>query len=983
MKFKWVKDEAKPKVTTPAPFAVKAKVTDIPEPEAPPAAENDAPPASPVAAILEAMSGTPQPASRPKAVVSDIPTLHGDAAEAVAHRDGHIQIIASAGSGKTEVVAQRVASLLVEGELPESIVAFTFTEKAASELKERIRERVTALQGEAASDQLGRLFVGTIHAYCFRMLQTYVPKYETYTPLDANQLTNLLYRESYLLGIKNLTLSGGTFRKIAGFQRGVDVIENELIDLGTLPADDPFTTAIVEYYAMLERYQFMSFGTQIVRAVEALQRPEVHGAVTAPLRHLVVDEYQDVNPAQERLIELLAKPNGTADVVVVGDDDQAIYQWRGSSVDNIVTFADRYPDVTQFRLLTNRRSRPGVVNLANLFAETIDGRIDKEMNPFREGEGPSVAIATVDGTEANEAAEVAQQIVQFHEKGLPYNDIAILVRGRTAYPAILNALAASGIPVQSAGRTGLFQQPEPELFAATYAWFGDVEWAAEKWTNRESVTAERLLTDYTSIFGLDSAARAALESHLPAWKEKALASDFNESLVGDFYDLVALLGVDRWDLSNPLIRNRLGTIARFTNVLADYEGVAWRSRRDADAVGEQIGARSGGEWFYRNFAILLANYANGSYDDFGGEEDLLTDGVALGTVHGSKGLEWPVVFLPSLVKSRFPSSRNGTQQDWPAPLLGRFDRTRYEGTLNDERRLFYVAITRARDAILLSAHTHQKGGKRRNASDFFSYVVDNFAGAGTPTSAQSKGTPADPELTLTYSELAAYEECPRSYLLKSELGFMPTIQPELGYGNAVHHLMRVLAEKTKATGTLPTSAQVTQLLDSDFFLPYANKAGHRQMKESARRLVDRYVADHPDDLLRTWATERPFELYLDGVVVSGRADVILDEHNGKVDSLAIVDYKTATGEQLQPLQLQVYADAGRREGLDVSGAFIHDLGTTDRHPIDVSAASVAAAEQQVLITVDSLRRREFDPKPERSKCRRCDVRALCSAAKKK
>ena len=122
---------------------------------------------------------------------SKIPVLKGEAADAVAHRGSHVQIIAAAGSGKTEVVSQRVASLLAT-EPPESIVAFTFTEKAAEELKERIRERVAATLGDDATDQLGRLFVGTIHAYCFRLLQTHVPKYETYTPLDANQLVNLL-----------------------------------------------------------------------------------------------------------------------------------------------------------------------------------------------------------------------------------------------------------------------------------------------------------------------------------------------------------------------------------------------------------------------------------------------------------------------------------------------------------------------------------------------------------------------------------------------------------------------------------------------------------------------------------------------------------------------------------------------------------------------------------------------------------------------
>src|SRR5688572_17244725 len=117
-------------------------------------------------------------------VMLGIPLLEGDAARAVAHRGGHLQIIASAGSGKTEVVSQRVASLLAGGEDPASIVAFTFTEKAAAELKERIRLRATGAVGEHATDQLGRLYVGTIHGYCFQLLQSHVPTYESWTPLD-------------------------------------------------------------------------------------------------------------------------------------------------------------------------------------------------------------------------------------------------------------------------------------------------------------------------------------------------------------------------------------------------------------------------------------------------------------------------------------------------------------------------------------------------------------------------------------------------------------------------------------------------------------------------------------------------------------------------------------------------------------------------------------------------------------------------------
>src|SRR4051794_34682512 len=202
------------------------------------------------------------------------PLLEGEAAAAVAHRGGHVQIIAAAGSGKTGGLSQRVASLLADGGAAESIVAFTFTGEAAAELKGRIRQRVTARIGPSATDQLGRLYVGTIHGYCFRLLQTHVPQYETYTPLDSNQLTNLLYREQGRLRLRELHPSAKLFKGINAFQDSIDVVENELVDVETLP-DGDFKESARAYYAMLDRYRFMSFGTQIVLAVRALERAEI------------------------------------------------------------------------------------------------------------------------------------------------------------------------------------------------------------------------------------------------------------------------------------------------------------------------------------------------------------------------------------------------------------------------------------------------------------------------------------------------------------------------------------------------------------------------------------------------------------------------------------------------------------------------------------------------------------------------------------
>ena len=902
-----------------------------------------------------------------------IPLLDGDAAAAVEHTGSHIQIIAAAGSGKTEVVSQRVAALIAKGVEASAIVAFTFTEKAAEELKDRVRQRVSARVGQTAGDKLGQLQVSTIHAFCFRLLQTFRPEYEAYSLIDENQLVALMQREGNRLNLKQFDTGGRLFAGIAAFLRSVDVVENELIALDALP-DDAFKSALIAYYATLERYRMLTFGQQIAEAVRALEDPLVHAAATAGIHHLIVDEYQDVNPAQERLIELLAKPLGGADLVVVGDDDQAIYQWRGSNVENIVTFADRYADVSTFELLMNRRSRLDIVALADSFAQSIQGRLPKTMGSVRAARGAAVEIAVGFDTEHQEAEMLAMKILDLRDQGVPYSAIAVLVRGRAAYPRIVDAFVDFGVPVQPGGRTGLFEQDVAAVFGAAYAWLASIDWAPGRWVQRAQVTLDTLMTDLTRVFVLGSVQAAAVRAHLVGWIVTVPQDKADVNLVADFYEFIRLLGVGDWDLDDIFVRNRLGTIARFTRFLADYETVARRSRTDADNPGEQVGASARGIWYFRNLAILMVNYANGSYDDFEGEEDIDTDAVTLGTIHGSKGLEWPVVFLPSLTDGRFPSSRSGTAQQWLVPRE-LFHPARYEGSDGDERRLFYVALTRARDWVGLSSHRRVTKASRRPSP----YILEAQTAAATQGIADGfdlKSVEAA-DLQISYSDLAAYRSCARSYLLRTRLGFLPPVRAEIGYGNAVHHLMRVIAEKTKAKGALPSPREINALIESDFYLPFANKPAHKEMRERARKLVFDYVRNHPDELLRTWATERPFELYLDGVVISGRADVIYDDHDGVPENLAIVDYKTAVAEGGEPLQLQIYADAGRREGLSVGAAFIHDMSKGERHVVPVDTASVSGAEEEAKRVVAKLRSRDFTATPSKEKCTYCDVRLLC------
>jgi len=906
-------------------------------------------------------------------VVEPTPKLEGDAAAAASYRGGHLQIIASAGSGKTEVVAQRVASLLHEEVPPDGIVAFTFTERAARSLKTRIEKRVAAQMGSEVLDRLNGMFVGTIHSYCFRVLQLYVPKYETFDVLDDNRLTAFLSRRAKALGVEQL--EGNHFGSIAAFMASLQVIENE--PLRTEDLEDPFREVYERYLTDLEDHRFLTYGQIVLRCVRELQNQRVLGSVRKHLLHLIVDEYQDVNPAQEDLIARLATT--PVHLCVVGDDDQSIYQWRGADVQNIVGFDQRYTDVRSFRIERNRRSRPSIILAANLVGERIEGRLPKTMVEHRLASDQPEVLCWSAETEDEEAAIIARAVKSAHDDhGHRYKDIAILCRGRVSFPAILEALKFQAVPVQPGGRTHLFNQDDADLFGRTICWLVDHNWRKGQygWSD-EQVSLPDLLGRYRMLYELTPDDEKALSARLIEWKSGVADEAHRANLVGEYYLILSAVRVENWDLSDHLRVNRLGTIARCTQVLADYESVRRRSRPDHATPGQMVGGIDRGKWHYAWLAIYIQNWAKGSFEDFEGEEDVALDAVDVTTIHQAKGLEWPLVFVPSLTASRFPTKRMGQPRKWHIP--GHlFHAPRYEGSLNDERRLFYVAMTRARDRLSLS--TFERIKNRQTPSPFLDEVgllVQDVIGDLPDPPVPDRATEEQELLEATFSDLATYKECGLAYRLRRQIGFQPPLAPELGYGRAVHHVLRRLADHVRHYHRKPTPKELDRLFDDEFYLPAANKPAYAEMRKRARDLVDRYVDEWESDLHRTWEVERPFELHLGNATVSGRADVILDEADGGPPRLTIVDYKTAADtHESHDFQLQVYTDAGRREGLDVDRAFVHDLREGKRFAVPVDAPHVHTAEDLVREVVNGMRHRSYVAKPGKV-CSRCDVKAIC------
>jgi DNA helicase-2/ATP-dependent DNA helicase PcrA len=908
--------------------------------------------------------------------------LSPEQTEVVDHRDGHLQVVACAGAGKTEAISRRVAALIVEGVEPRQIVAFTFTDRAAQSLKTRITQRVSEAKGPDFLDRLGPMFVGTIHAYCLRLLQEHVPEYGNFEILDENRLAGLLSREHKRLELSNL--GAQHWRPIFDFQRNADVVENELIDVAVL-AGTPFGDCYDRFRQTLHRYHFLSYGLLVAAAVEELQRPEIHERVHGTLRHLIVDEYQDINPAQERLNQLLARP--PVHLCVVADDDQAIYQWRGSDVSNMLEFRRRYR-ARSLPLSVNRRSRPQIIETANEFATSITPRLPKQMEPHRPP-GTNEVLCWAAETDMAEAEVIADTIQRLVKRGYRHKDIAVLYRSvRTSSPTLVAELEHRGIPFRCAGRTGLFLQPEASALGKLYAWLSNNDWKNERYARGKHVDLDDLVGEFAHAFN-DGEPIDGLAEYLTDWKALVGSTTTQINVVRDYYKLLRLIGVQDLDLNEPTDSAVLGCLARFSEILADFEHVTRRARY-VDEEGKPVfrGGQDRGMYVYQRLYNYLQHYALDAYEDFEGEDTFDLDVVDILTIHQAKGLEWPVVFVPCLVEGRFPSRYAGQAQNWliPNSVFPPVARQRYEGGETEERRLFYVALTRAKDAVYLSQF-------RRKTNQFKASVFLREIACGDPPVLERLPLPGrfDPprdepeELpSVSFSDLALYERCPLRYRFSSSLGFQPQLVTELGYGHAIHHILRHLAEFAKKLRRLPTADEVNAIFRDQFYLPFANRAAFENLLDRAKSLVGKYLTHYRDDVLRVWETERAFELHLAKGIVSGRADVILDHEGGRVGSLAIVDYKTANeakNDDVFGFQLAIYAAAGRGEGLNVRAAYLHALKDGDRRNVPVDNVAVRHARARADVLIEGIVAGEFPPRPQAEKCKSCDMRAICKHAK--
>jgi DNA helicase-2/ATP-dependent DNA helicase PcrA len=834
------------------------------------------------------------------------------------------------------------------------------------------------------------MYVGTMHGYTLDLLQRLVPetfKFSVPTDITARLLVDRNSRRSGLTVCPTSSAGTPTLRRYIHsklFLQATSVLREDEVDEDRVP--EGVRSSFGDYMGLIYEKAYFDYTEIINLAVQLLEGDEdddenaarVRSHIRDDIRYVVVDEYQDVNPLQERLVQGLTQFG--ANLCVVGDDDQTIYQWRGSEVSNIVTFADRYAGVRQVTLAENFRSSEGVVEVGRSIAERIPAgsRLPKAM--LRAGHqawerGDLIARDFAD--EDAEAAWICDRIeamrgLAFHDtadseaRGLSWSDFAVLFRSvaKDADPLVAE-MRRREIPYVVKGLNRLFDSPEIAAVVGVFRYMAGLV---------EAPDLRVLWQDANLLPGNGDWAGA-----LTVLEE---GRDFDRGERWGVYniqrlylDFLAALGVREETVPGDPVRRELVfyQLGKFSQAISDFEAIYFNTDP----------ARK-----YEAFANWLEYQAPDYYAESDADVGYATpDAVTLTTVHQAKGMQWPAVFMPCLRKNRFPSKRQGGLSLFHViPEAAIADPDRYRGTDEDETRLFYVAVTRAQKYLFVS---FSPGSNQlyRKRSIFFDHCASqqwfSTRDTGVPADArqlQPRARHETPNVTLSFSELKYMFECPYQFKLRFLYGFNPPLHEALGYGKGLHDALSELHKRALA-GDIVADGEAEDLVNRHLHTPYAYPALRQTLHDAAVKSVGRYLDEHGSTLERTVHSEKEIQMHVaPGITVAGRIDLVrrLD-----TDELSIVDFKStarAQDEDVTRDQLHVYAVGyeeltGERADL-IEVLNLDEEGKTIREQVEEPL--LVGVRSQIRDAGESLRENNLPRLASwGEQCAKCDLAELC------
>jgi DNA helicase II / ATP-dependent DNA helicase PcrA len=883
--------------------------------------------------------------------------LNPEQLKAVTHTDGPLLIVAGAGTGKTTVITRRIA-YLIEQKLakPEEILALTFTDKAAGEMEARVEEYLPLGSYD--------LWVSTFHSFCERILKQHGIdmglsndfelldktrqwvfmyrnfdkfKLDYYKPLGSpNKFIDamldhfskckdeLITPEEYLTYAENLKLSSGD----AQLPIGTD--EDSLVEIKRI---EELANAYHTYQKLLLDNAYLDFGDLIHYCIQLFKkRPNLLRYYQKQFKFIMIDEFQDTNVAQYELIKLLASTE--QNVVVVGDDDQSIYKFRGASVSNILKLKDDYQNLKDITLVDNYRSNQEILDLAYNFIQANNpNRLETQLKINKRLKGHNAEkshIQVIEGKDLSEELNlVINKAMELKEQfpDATWNDFAILTRANAAASEIIPLLEAKFVPYSFVANRGLYRKPliadlinylklldNYHESSALYRVLNFPKFRLDpmdlahltQFTNRKAISLYEAMQSAEALESLSDEAKQKVQTLIKLLNEHS-AQTTEKSAVELFVQLIGDLEVDVLLTPDTLenAQNR-ELLEQFYKKIEEYsqseENRTMRGFLDYLKMELQAGEEG----------VL-------KFDPNSGPESL-----KVMTVHSSKGLEFKFVFVINMVDQRFPTRAKRDAIELPEPLIkdilpeGDFH-------LQEERRLFYVAMTRAKTHLYLSWGKDYGGAKLKKPSLFLSetgLVPSDSAQKATgkvvfdrPKSKKRKEVYRDLPTNFSFSQIAQFLNCPLDYKYRYYLRLPMPGNHHLSFGSTIHAVlqkyMEVYQQKLnapqqdlftkEATIELPPEKLLLDLYQKEWIDDwYESKAQKELYRARGKEILKTFYATTAATKPIPIFLEQPFTMKLgpkDGNAqqyqFNGKIDRADKDPNSEDGSLLILDYKTS------------------------------------------------------------------------------------------
>ncbi|MFQ5864615.1 MAG: ATP-dependent helicase [bacterium] len=958
--------------------------------------------------------------------------LNREQQEAVQHNQGPLLIVAGAGTGKTKVITHRIAYLIASRNAkPEEILALTFTEKAAAEMEERVD--ILLPYGFAA------VWISTFHAFGDRILREFA--------LDLGITTDfqVLSRPEQMIFFKERLFEFPLkyYRPLGNPEKFIEAIvglfsrakdedvtpeeyltfatnlkaksepEPQNEELAELAAQQmELAQTYVEYQKQLSAQGKTDFGDLINLVLKLFrEHPLALKQVQDRYRYVLVDEFQDTNFAQFQLVRLLVQNH--KNITVVADDDQSIYKFRGAAISNILNFTEVYPEARQVVLTKNYRSSQLILDAAyklichnNPERLEVKNKINKQLTAQTPGE--KVVEHLHFDTLTSEAEQVAKLIQdKVANRSYQYRDFAILVRANKDADPFLRTLHYCRIPFQFTGNRGLYQREEIRLlisFLRAITNFRDYislyhlaisdvyRFPMQDITlclnvaNRKNRTLYHVLNhieNYPELEELSLESRATLQKLLDDL-DKYLKLSRTEPTYVVLYRFLKDSGYLEQLVSVNSIESdlKIQNIAKFFNLVRHYSEFAGK-----DSLHELV----------QHLDILI----DAGDDPSPAEADIDEDAVNVLTYHKAKGLEFPVVFMVSLVDQKFPTRRRSDPLDLPDELIkdvlpsGDFH-------LQEERRLFYVGMTRAQKELYLTSARDYGGIRPRKVSQFVLEALDKpraddqYTKASpleaierfAPTPKESPKTedriPDREVISLSHYQIDDYLSCPLKYKYVHILKVPILPHHTVVYGRAIHEAVKEY-HRRKMSGKEVTAEDLVKVFEKSWLSEgFLTREHEEERLRAGRESLARFYEEQEASPWEPTFVEKDFSFLLGNNRIVGRWDRV-DIRDGEA---YIVDFKSsdiqtqeaADRRTKESLQLFIYALAYEKtEEQRPKGVELHFLDTGLVGLAEVTAKRLNKINEKIQQAGLGIRSRDYTPKPSLMVCKYCAFSEVCPA----